>query len=159
MAIYQDNAPDSAAPDPYRHLYELARATEGVNYIGPVPQKDLAQALSGSHCLSYPNTFAETSCIAVMEALAAGQFVVTSALGALPETTQGFGRLIPYDPRNIGQYVRDYTQALDESLDLKNAMERLFEQTLHMNQNYTWRVRAQEWADFLNNPQARARTA
>src|SRR5207248_8841406 len=72
--------------DPYKTLYDQCRATEGIDYRGSVTQPELAKALREASILSYPNTFAETGCIAAKDGLAAGLHVVSSDLGALPET-------------------------------------------------------------------------
>ena len=74
MQVYGQAAKD----DPYTAFYDQCRQTEGINYRGSVSQPQLAKELAGATMLAYPNTFAETSCIAVMEALAAGLLVVTA---------------------------------------------------------------------------------
>ena len=67
-------------------LYERARNTPGVVYRGAVSQKIIRETAELSRVLAYPCSFAETSCIAAMEAMAAGAVVVGTELGALPET-------------------------------------------------------------------------
>ena len=64
--------------DEYIALYELARNLPGVEYVGPLPQGQLAEAFSDTDIWSYPSTFAETSCMAGMEAMAAGMMVITT---------------------------------------------------------------------------------
>lgn len=144
----------AAGEDEYGDLYARCRATDGVEYVGAVDQPSLAGALGGTTCLAYPNTFAETACIAVMEAMAAGCVVVTSDLGALPETTAGFARLVEA-PERPAEHVRLFADAvLRELLERRAAPEaeaeaRLRAQVDHMNGVNTWQARAGEWARWL----------
>ena len=49
------------------------------------------------HIFAYPSIWHETSCIAAIEAMAAGCEIVTTNLGALYETCSPFGRFINFD--------------------------------------------------------------
>ena len=60
----------------YEHLYEKARSLPGVQYHGLLPNDELRLALREFHFLSYPCVFKETSCLAVVEAMAAGCRVI-----------------------------------------------------------------------------------
>jgi glycosyltransferase involved in cell wall biosynthesis len=136
-------------------LYERARQTLRVSYVGSVPQPDLARAMAEISILSYPNTYPETSCISVLEALAAGALVVTSDLGALPETTLGRGELVPnHQAIGLEEFSRQYLARLQAVLDSAAADprgfdERLYEQTKIVNAEHTWRVRAAEWEAMI----------
>ncbi|CAO3453493.1 hypothetical protein [Azospirillum argentinense] len=143
----------SADRDPYDALYWRCRETEGVEYVGAVSQDALAEALRGATGLAYPNRFAETSCIAVMEALAAGCLVVSSALGALPETTAGFARLIPV-PEDPAEHAVRFAETARTALlawrDDRPATERrLREQVGHVTAAMNWAGRAGDWLAWL----------
>jgi glycosyltransferase involved in cell wall biosynthesis len=157
MGVYQSAAASDAAQ--YGALYDLCRDTPGVEYFGSVAQTELAARMREVTMLAYPNHFAETSCIAAMEAMAAGCLILTSALGALGETTAGFARLLPvgddwlgYSERFVDQAVEALEQ-FEEQPQLVN--EHLRRQVAYCNAEFTWAKRADEWEAWLTAITAR----
>ena len=154
--------------DEWEPLYRRCAETAGVEYVGSLTQPELARELRSINILAYPNTFAETSCISVMEALASGCFVVTSNWGALPETTAGFARLIPLSQSNTSNsiapfssiseresYAQEFLAAILEVLEVltganpQETEQFLRKQVDYFNKYCTWRVRALEWEEWL----------
>ncbi|HEY2891528.1 MAG TPA: glycosyltransferase family 4 protein [Dongiaceae bacterium] len=157
MAVYQKGGD----ADEYAALYERCRSLAGIDYVGSLAQPALAAALQASDALTYPSTFAETSCISAIEAIAAGCLVLTTDLGALKETTAGFARLLRLPPSRgdlAGLYaamvVAEWQQAA-ASPAVQRA--RIAAQRDFMQRNATWSVRAPEWVAFLNRVVAEGR--
>jgi glycosyltransferase involved in cell wall biosynthesis len=153
MGVYQIPVAEDQAR--FGALYQRCRATDGVDYLGSWPQPELAAALTGATVLAYPNTYPETSCISVLEAMAAGCQVVTSARGALPETTAGFARLVPVDGEReayLDRFAAETVQALTPTgLD---AEEHLRRQVAHVHQQHTWSGLADTWVGWLRQLRA-----
>jgi glycosyltransferase involved in cell wall biosynthesis len=159
MAVYQKGG----EADEYAGLYQRCRATPGVEYIGSLAQPDLARALHRVDALTYPSTFAETSCIAVIEALAAGCLVFATDLGALRETTAGFGRLLTM-PAARGELAEAFgTMVAAEwraaMADTQTHRARIAAQRDFIMRNATWPARAPEWLAFLDRVIARGNQA
>lgn len=137
---------------PYIHLFERAQSMPGVIYHGIVPNHELRAALRTVHFLTYPSTFAETSCLAVIEAMAAGCRVIVPSLGALPETTCGYAHI----------YASSSDAAI-HALSFSNALQREFErpwcgasemalmQQRHCAAVYDWRRLIEEWRQLIDS--------
>ena len=141
--------------DPYRLLYERCVATEGVDYVGPIAQTTLADELAKATALAYPSTFMETSCIAALEAMAAGLTVLATRTAALPETTAGFARLGEYQ-QNHTKLAEDFAAMTVDALkaqrrDPESASARRDAQIAHVHEHYTWQKRALEWQGWLSD--------
>jgi glycosyltransferase involved in cell wall biosynthesis len=137
----------------FGNLYDLCRRTEGAEYFGALPQPQLAARMKEVAILAYPNTFAETSCIAAMEAMAAGCQIVTTAGGALPETTAGFARLVPAG-LGLAEYRRIFVDEVIAALGMREsdpaALEgHLQRQREFVKQNYNWTTIARRWEKWV----------
>lgn len=141
--------------DPYTALYDRCRSMEGVAYRGGVSQPALAAALREVTALAYPNRYAETSCISVMEAMAAGCLVVSSQLGALAETAAGFAPLtnVPSDP---AQHARLFAETIVAELRRHHEQPEETERWLRAQRQQAdaeqgWTRQAQRWLSFLSD--------
>lgn len=147
LATYQV----AEAEDPFAELYRACRETPGVRYVGPLPQPELARALRATSILAYPSIFAETFCIAALEAMAAGCLVVTTDLGALPETTGGRAAMAGLGG-GLPEGMRRYAALLDAAVAEVGTPEtigRLWEQVCWVRETGTWAVRARQWGEWL----------
>lgn len=80
----------------YYNQYKMLINHPNIEYYASVPQKILFQHYNSSMILFYPNTFPETCCTTILEAMAMRCNIVSSDIGALRETSNNMAYL--YDP-------------------------------------------------------------
>jgi len=134
----------------YQALYARAQALDGVVYHGVVPNDALRRSLATIDFLAYPCIFAETSCLAAIEAMSAGCRIICPSVGALPETTHGFAREYSFIP-DPKAHARHFARLLREELDQPWAgrPERCLEQQAYAAAHYDWSVRLIEWKAII----------
>ncbi len=154
MAVYGRGAEDAE----FARLYDLCRSTDGVDYIGSVDQQTLAEGLAACDILAYPSTFAETACTSFIEAASAGCLLISTDLGALPETGSGYAFLMPTSGRNLDsrQMVFGYARHLVETIRAAYANPAEFRKKIDaqvdfFRKNYTWPGHAAEWELLFEN--------
>lgn len=116
-----------------------------VNFYGKTPRRTVYKYFADAHIHAYPSIYPETSCLAQMEALSAGCYSVHTDLGALPETSMGHGKMIPYHELTPERYA----QELDDAI--RNIRENGYDYTKQvqdMHDNFTWDKAKQNWLAF-----------
>jgi glycosyltransferase involved in cell wall biosynthesis len=156
MSVYQVQLEN----DPYRELYSQCQSMDGVEYVGSIGQSQLARELAGAAALAYPSTFAETSCIVVLEAMATGAAVLTTHLGAIPETTNGLASMVGWQ-LNKAQLSESFAAMTIKALRgiQENPAEAAARRRVRMKfilNNYLWPARAKEWSEWLSSLASRS---
>lgn len=134
--------------DKYEPLFEKARELKNVNYKGYAPHNDLIKALQNADILAYPCTFEETSCITAIEGLAAGCQVITTNIGALPETGSEFSTLVPIQATYV-DIVMSFAVSLSALIDNAKDFDGQYQSDFY-NKMYSWEKRAKEWNTLLS---------
>jgi glycosyltransferase involved in cell wall biosynthesis len=88
-----DNTTEQMAPY-YAQLNEWAKRLPNVCNLGSMTKSKLAEVQVSCDLLCYPTEFEEVSCITAMESMHAGLPLLTSVVGALPETCAGAGVIL-----------------------------------------------------------------
>ena len=122
---------------------------EGVILRGSVTQAQLAKEMMCSRVMVYPSIWKETSCIAAIEAQAAGLPIVSSVLAALPETIVNgkTGILIEGDPKSE-EYRKKFIYEVVELIKNDKKWKKLSENgRKRAFEIYTWKRISEEWAE------------
>lgn len=108
----------------------------------------IREQMMNTHIFAYPSYFKETSCICMIEALAAGCSVLTSNLGALPETGLGFARHYGFIP-DRGLHIQRFARELKRTItEYRNGEFDSTEQVKKVNDYYSWETRIKDWVKF-----------
>jgi UDP-glucose:(glucosyl)LPS alpha-1,2-glucosyltransferase len=145
--FYQQNEKNFAA------LFERAQKMKNVNYCGYAENKIVRQALQQAHIFSYPSIFEETSCIAAIEAGAAGCKMVTTSYGALYETCGEYATMVPFNSDKKTLAI-NYAKALNFTINNywnDDNLAQLKKQSDYYNFYYSWDYRKQDWLRLFNS--------
>ena len=131
-------------------LFHRCKTMKNVVYKGYAMNNAVRKALQESHVLAYPSIFEETSCCAAIEAGAAGCQIVTTNLGALPETCDKYATYVDYTP-DKKELAHNYAEVLKKSLYIYSdiSYNDIVNQSRWFNENYSWDKRAKEWINFI----------
>jgi hypothetical protein len=91
----------------------------------------------------------ETSCIAMMEAGAAGCKMVATNIGALFETGSEFAHLMPMQA-DKDTLVINYAKALSQAIDECKGFKGDERQSEFYNTHYAWSQRVPQWEQLFN---------
>ena len=136
----------------YENIFNECKNTKNVNYFGYLENKKVIDLLKKTHIFAHPSIWPETSCIAAIEAMAAGCEVVSTNLGALYETCSPFGTFVGFD-RDWNRLEKRYGKILLKSIKNYWSSEnqnRMKMQSEAINATYSWNVRSVEWKNFFN---------
>jgi glycosyltransferase involved in cell wall biosynthesis len=137
----------------FEPLYDILRKNPHIIYHGTQPNADVRQALDEAHVFVYPSVYAETSCMAVQEAMMAGCLVITSNYGALPETCAEWSWMFSYDERPEAMIVNTVGR-MREALDTyssKHTEYTLRAQSNYYQQFYSFESRIPTWESLLQS--------
>jgi len=143
---------DAVLGKTYEGLFNECKNTKNVNYLSFLNNKKIIELLKKMHIFAHPSVWPETSCIAAIEAMAAGCEVVTTNLGALNETCSPFGTFVNFD-KNFDNLEKEYSKVLSNSIkdywsdENQNKLEL---QRKTINKTYSWNTRSVEWKNFFD---------
>lgn len=135
----------------YDELFLRAKQAKNVNYMGYASNEDIKKAVQDAHIFAYPSIFEETACLSMIEAGAAGCSLVTTDLGALPETGSVYAKMMvikPSEKQIAISYAKHLNEAIDNYWSIEN-QNMIKEQSDFFNKYYSWELRAKQWNRFF----------
>ena len=139
----------------FQPLFDKLDSTPRLTRHGTVSNAVIRQALTQAHIFAYPSTWIETSCLCLMEAMAAGLVCVHPNYGALYETASNLTMMYQWTP-DKQQHAGLFSVVLDQAIRAireqpEQMAERLKTQSFNSSIFFGWNSREIEWKAFLES--------
>ena len=137
----------------FEPLYDECRNHPKIRYHAGADYSTVREAVDKAHIFSYPNTWQETGCRALMEAMSAGCLCVHPNYGALYETAAGWSWMYQWN-----ESVQDHANAFYANLAhaIQNLREEGIQSKLHSQKSYadvfySWKMRGIQWSGLIES--------
>ncbi len=159
MSLYGDDQLDK-----YVDTYQLLKTYPNVEYSRAVPQEQLVSHYQESAFFIHPNTWEETFCVSMVEAMRCGAYPIITSIGAIAEVAgQGNSSVVPMDgrPTNTGyevteDFINNFTDACCEALDIFDQQRQRYNEVSQNISNYVynrynWKSISNHWKTLIHN--------
>lgn len=137
--------------EPYKDLFDYISNHPNMTYHGGKDNDTIRMALKYSDIYAYPCVWPETSCLSLIEAMAAGLICVHSDLAALPETSGHLTTMYGFDEDHSAHAATLY-HILDNVLSNKQVYEeKAAMASIYANLIYNIENKAEQWKALLIN--------
>ena len=101
---------------------------------------------------AYPSIWEETSCISLLESMAAGLYCIVTNYGALYETGAEFPVYVNYETnlKNLAHQFAEGIKICRDTLHEPVIKQHLVEQQKYFKRFYSWEKKKIEWTNFLH---------
>jgi UDP-glucose:(glucosyl)LPS alpha-1,2-glucosyltransferase len=131
----------------YTQLYERLRQHPNVRYHGTVSNAELRESLKTAHMWVYPCVYHETSCLAAIEAMAAGCILICPGMAALPETCGEWAFMYPFVLQHLAHRSINFVQQIAANYDALKMHQIL--QAIYANDFYRIDRRRIAWTEMF----------
>ena len=135
----------------YAKVAEYQQKGFKIAHLGALSKKELYELYKTCTLYIYPTAFHETSCITAMESQMCGIPMITSHIGALPETLCNEGNILVYgDYKNEPEYNEEFVERTYELLNDPDRIKEMQTKCFAKAQEYKWSDLAQEWDNLFH---------
>ena len=135
----------------YQNLYNICKNHPNIIYHGTVNSLELSKIMEKSLILCYPNTYLETSCITVLQSVVSGNYILSSNIGALPETLENINTAYLYPINN--EYEEKFIEKINSILcrNSNTIYNELLDSANIIKENYNMDKCGLDFEKILNN--------
>lgn len=139
--------------DEHELLYEELRLIPNVEYSKAIQHYDLVKHYQDASIFCYPNVWEETSCVSLIESMRCGCYPIISDIGALPETSSGFGSIVKMQGKNTSSgwipnlnFINNFSTKIIDILDAYKYNKDISDFACR---HYDWKTISNEWVELV----------
>ena len=130
----------------YAKVEEYKNQGFKIAHLGALSKNELYELYKTCRLYIYPTAFHETSCITAMESQMCGIPMITSHIGALPETLCHKGNSLIFDDYKTNEkYNDEFVNRTLELLNNQSEIDKMQKHCYEKSKEYKWDDLAKEW--------------
>jgi glycosyltransferase involved in cell wall biosynthesis/GT2 family glycosyltransferase len=152
--------------DPFIELYEHLKTLPNVEYSPVIDREELVQHYQESAFFIHPNTWEETFCVSMTEAMRCGAYPIITNIGALIEVAgEKNATVVPIEGVNTSKgwkvtdnFIHQFANACCLALDYYEKEPKFYQEVSkiisdYVIEKYDWKNIAKQWEDLVSNLQ------